>query len=138
MWTFALAPTGSARGSETWPKGVRVGGGSVWTTLTVDTTSGSLFVSACNPGPDFFGDYRPGANLFTGSVVVLDARTGALRTWYQLVPHDVHDWDQAAAPTLVTTRPRLTAPISGISSSHQANSSRRLCHNPISAITSIR
>ena len=104
LWTFALAPTGSARGSETWPKGVRVGGGSVWTTLTVDTTSGSLFVSAGNPGPDFFGDYRPGANLFTGSVVVLDARTGALRTWYQLVPHDVHDWDQAAAPTLVTTR----------------------------------
>src|SRR5438094_2048939 len=104
MWTFALAPTGDAAGAETWPKGIRIGGGSVWTSLTLDTNSGSLYVSAGNPGPDFFGDYRPGANLFTGSVVALDAKTGALRNWYQLVPHDVHDWDQAAAPTLVTTK----------------------------------
>jgi len=104
MWTFALAPTGNAPGADTWPKGVRIGGGSVWTSLSVDTNSGSLYVSAGNPGPDFFGDYRPGANLFTGSVVVLDARSGALRTWYQLVPHDIHDWDQAATPTLVNTR----------------------------------
>jgi alcohol dehydrogenase (cytochrome c) len=104
LWTFALAPTGNAQGAETWPKGIRVGGGSVWTSLSIDTNSGSLYVSAGNPGPDFFGDYRSGANLFTGSVVVLDAKSGALRTWYQLVPHDVHDWDQAAAPTLVNTR----------------------------------
>ena len=104
IWTFALVPTGNARGAETWPKGARVGGGSVWTTLTIDTNSGALYASTGNPGPDFFGDYRPGANLFTGSVVVLDAKTGALRNWYQLVPHDVHDWDQAAAPTLVTTK----------------------------------
>ena len=104
MWTFALAPTGNAPGADTWPKGVRIGGGSVWTSLSIDTNSGSLYVSAGNPGPDFFGDYRPGANLFTGSVVVLDAGSGALRTWYQLVPHDIHDWDQAATPTLVNTR----------------------------------
>lgn len=104
LWTFPLVPTGNAPGAETWPKGVRVGGGSVWTTLTLDTNAGALYVSTGNPGPDFFGDYRTGANLFTGSVVVLDAKTGALRTWYQLVPHDIHDWDQAAAPTLVTTK----------------------------------
>ena len=83
MWTFPLVPTGNARGAETWPKGVRAGGGSVWTTLTVDANSGALYASTGNPGPDFFGDYRPGANLFTGSVVVLDAKSGALRSWYQ-------------------------------------------------------
>ncbi len=104
MWTFPLVPTGNAPGAETWPKGVRVGGGSVWTALSIDTNSGTLYASTGNPGPDFFGDYRPGANLYTGSIVVLEARTGALRSWYQLVPHDVHDWDQAAAPALVTTR----------------------------------
>ncbi|HYR87654.1 MAG TPA: PQQ-binding-like beta-propeller repeat protein [Terriglobia bacterium] len=104
MWTFPLVPTGNAPGAETWPKGVRVGGGSVWTALSIDTNSGTLYTSTGNPGPDFFGDYRPGANLYTGSIVALEARTGALRSWYQLVPHDVHDWDQAAAPALVTTR----------------------------------
>jgi alcohol dehydrogenase (cytochrome c) len=81
-----------------------VGGGSVWTTISIDTESGALYVPTGNPGPDFSGAYRPGANLYTGSIVVLDARKGTLRTWYQLVPHDIRDWDQAAAPALITTK----------------------------------
>jgi alcohol dehydrogenase (cytochrome c) len=104
MWTFPLVPTGDAPGADTWPKGVHVGGGSVWTSLTLDADAGALYVPAGNPGPDFSGEYRPGANLYTNSIVVLDARTGALRTWYQLVPHDVHDWDQSSAPALITTK----------------------------------
>ena len=104
IWTFAVVPTGTAPGAETWPKDVRVGGGSVWTSLTLDAEAGALYVPTGNPGPDFSGAYRPGANLYTGSIVVLDAKTGSLRTWYQLVPHDVHDWDQAAAPALITTK----------------------------------
>ena len=104
VWTFSLVPTGKARGAETWPKGVRVGGGSVWTSMTLDPDSGELYVPTGNPGPDFSGEYRPGTNLFTGSIVVLDAKTGTLRTWYQLVPHDTHDWDVAAAPALITTK----------------------------------
>lgn len=104
LWTFEIVPTGDAPGAETWPADVRVGGGSVWTSLTLDTATGELYVPTGNPGPDFSGAYRPGANLYTGSIVVLDARTGALRTWYQLVPHDVHDWDQGATPALITTR----------------------------------
>ncbi len=78
-------------------------GGSTWTSFTLDPASGALYVPAGNPAPDFVGSYRPGANLYSGSVVVLDAKTGSLRTWYQLVPHDVHDWDIAAAPVLLTT-----------------------------------
>ena len=104
LWTFPLVPTGDAPGAETWPKGVHVGGGSVWTSLAIDPDSGALYVPTGNPGPDFSGAYRPGANLYTGSIVVLDAKSGSLRTWYQLVPHDIHDWDQAAAPALITTK----------------------------------
>jgi len=103
-WSFALVPTGDAPGAETWPKGVHVGGGSIWTSLTLDAGEGLLYIPTGNPGPDFSGEYRPGANLYTGSIVVLDAKSGALKTWYQLVPHDVHDWDQAAAPALITTK----------------------------------
>jgi alcohol dehydrogenase (cytochrome c) len=104
VWTFAVVPERNALGAESWPAGVRVGGGSVWTSLTIDPDSGALYVPTGNPGPDFSGAYRPGANLYTGSIVVLDARKGSLRTWYQLVPHDIHDWDQAAAPALITTK----------------------------------
>jgi alcohol dehydrogenase (cytochrome c) len=104
VWTFPLVPTGDAPGAETWPKGAHVGGGSTWTSYTIDPDSGLLYVPTGNPGPDFSGAYRPGANLYTGSVVALDAKTGSLRSWYQLVPHDVHDWDQAATPAVITTK----------------------------------
>jgi alcohol dehydrogenase (cytochrome c) len=103
LWTFQVAAR-EGPGSETWPKGVHVGGGSIWSALTIDTQNGLLYAPTGNPGPDFYGDYRPGLNLYTGSVIAVDAKTGALRSYYQLVPHDYHDWDQAATPALVTTK----------------------------------
>jgi alcohol dehydrogenase (cytochrome c) len=103
LWTFQISAR-EGPGSETWPKGVHIGGGSVWSAFSIDTQAGLLYSPTGNPGPDFFGDYRPGLNLYTGSVIALDAKTGALKSYYQLVPHDYHDWDQAAAPALVTTR----------------------------------
>jgi alcohol dehydrogenase (cytochrome c) len=104
LWSFPLVPTGDEKNADSWPKGTHLAGGSSWTSLTLDLDSGALYVPAGNPGPDFSGAYRPGANLYAGSVVVLDAKSGALRTWYQLVPHDIHDWDIAAAPALITTK----------------------------------
>jgi alcohol dehydrogenase (cytochrome c) len=104
LWNFPLVATGSAPGSDSWPKGTRLAGGSTWTTLTLDPDSGALYVPSGNPVPDFAGAYRPGANLYTGSIVVLDAKTGALKSWVQLSPHDVHDWDVAAAPALIATK----------------------------------
>ena len=104
VWSFALVPSGSEPNGESWPKGTHLAGGSTWTSFTLDPDSGALYVPAGNPAPDFAGSYRPGANLYSGSVVVLDAKSGSLRTWYQLVPHDVHDWDIAAAPVLLTTK----------------------------------
>src|SRR6202007_1494885 len=106
LWSFPLVPTGNAPGADTWPKDAHAGGGSIWTSLTLDRDTGELSVPTGHPAPDFSGAYRPGANLYTGSVVVLDAKTGALRTWYQLVPHDTHDWDVAATPSFVTPKLR--------------------------------
>jgi alcohol dehydrogenase (cytochrome c) len=68
--------------------------------MSLDVSTGELFVPVGNPWPDIDKDYRPGANLFTNSVVVLDARTGALRWWHQVSPADWMDLDLVAAPTL--------------------------------------
>ncbi|HME80682.1 MAG TPA: PQQ-binding-like beta-propeller repeat protein [Candidatus Eremiobacteraceae bacterium] len=105
VWTFDPIPGPHDVGGNTWANAqeAATGGGSTWTSYTLDSSTGELFVPVGNPGPDFSGDYRPGANLFTDSLVVLDAKTGKLKWWYQLVPHDVFDYDLGAPAALVTT-----------------------------------
>jgi alcohol dehydrogenase (cytochrome c) len=95
VWTFDTIPTGTQKGADTWkrPQSTETGGAAVWTVAALEPDTGLLYVPVGNPGPDFAGDYRPGDNLFSDSVVVLDAATGTLKWWYQLNPHDVHDWD---------------------------------------------
>lgn len=83
---------------------VPLAGGATWTSYTLDPDTGLLYVPGGNPAPDFVKSMRPGDNLFTNSIVVLDARTGAYRQHFALVPEDFHDWDVSAAPTLVRTR----------------------------------
>ncbi|ULH13889.1 PQQ-binding-like beta-propeller repeat protein (plasmid) [Deinococcus sp. KNUC1210] len=100
LWSFDLIPTGNQPGSSTWKKGSQHGGGSVWTTLTVDPVSKMIYTSVGNPAPDYNGVQRPGDNLYTDSVVALDANTGKLNWYTQQVAHDTHDWDTAAAPIL--------------------------------------
>lgn len=99
-WTFNVIPTGKEPGAATWKKGAEHGGGSIWTSLTLDTAKGLLYVSVGNPAPDFNGGMRPGDNLYTDSVVALDANTGKLGWYAQQTPHDTHDWDTAAAPVV--------------------------------------
>ena len=99
-WTFDTIPQGNEVGAESWKKGAEHGGGSSWSTYTIDPAAGLLFASIGNPAPDFNPEVRPGDNLFTDSVVALDYKTGKLNWWVQQVPHDTHDWDTAAAPTL--------------------------------------
>lgn len=103
-WTFNTVPAPGQPGADSWPEGVKPGGGSMWTSFTIDPESGALYFSTGNPGFDFADTYRPGANLYTNSVVVLDAKTGALRNYYQIVPHDYHDWDLTSAPVVLTTK----------------------------------
>jgi alcohol dehydrogenase (cytochrome c) len=90
VWKFKTVLQDSTWG---FGKGVDVGGGSVWTPVTLDVKRGTLFVATTNPAPDLVGSVRPGANLYTNSLLALDVRTGSLRWYRQLVPHDVHDWD---------------------------------------------
>ena len=91
---------------KTWLNGedVPVTGGATWTSYTLDPQRGLLYVPGGNPAPDFASGLRKGSNLFTNSVVVLDAKTGQYRQHFSLVPDDFHDWDVSAAPTLFTAR----------------------------------
>ena len=70
----------------------------------MDPEAGLLYSPVGNPGPDFVGEYRSGDNLYTCSVIILDARTGELKGYRQFVKNDFHDWDMAASPILFTSR----------------------------------
>lgn len=102
----APASEGARIAAPTWRNepDIAITGGATWTSYTLDPRSGLLYVPGGNPAPDFVRGMRPGRNLFTNSVVVLDARTGEYRRHFELVPEDFHDWDVSAAPTLVRTR----------------------------------
>jgi len=101
VWHFHTIPQGGEFGADTWKAGsAQTGGGGMWSTYTLDPTSGELFVSVGNAAPDFDIQARTGKNLFTDSLVVLDARTGALKWWYQVEERDDHDLDLGAAAML--------------------------------------
>ena len=86
----------SARFADAW----RHGGGSVWVTPAYDPVTGRLFASVGNPAPSFNGVPRPGDNLYTNSIVALDAASGRLLWYHQFVPHDFWDYDPASSPLL--------------------------------------
>ena len=106
VWHTSLVATGNSAAAHTWPKrpGMHIAGGGTWTSYTFDPVRNLLYVPAGNPGPDFDGDYRAGANLYTNSIVALNGTSGEIVAYRQLVPHDVHDWDVSTPPALVTTR----------------------------------
>ena len=105
VWKFDVVPSsGPAR--ATWPNAanIPISGGAFWTSFTYDAPNRVLYVPAGNPAPDFDIDVRRGDNLYTNSVIALDAATGAMLGYNQLVKQDIHDWDVDSPPTLVTTR----------------------------------
>lgn len=105
MWSFDIVPS-SGPAAATWPSDpnkIKAGGG-MYSSYALDTGTGILYVPTGNPGPDFVPSYRPGDNLYTCSVIMLDAGTGKLRGYHQFVPNDFHDWDIAASPILYTSR----------------------------------
>lgn len=101
-WRFNTVPLPHEPGAETWevPATAESGGGGTWGSYALDTARGEVFVPVANPAPDFAPHVRPGANLYTNSVVVLDAASGKLKWWYQLAPNDGHDYGIGAGPTL--------------------------------------
>jgi len=109
VWRFNTVPDDNEPGADSWGAldARKRGGGGIWSTPTLDTRTGFIYVAVGNPAPDFVGHERPGDNLYTGAMVVLDARTGKLQWYKQAVPHDTHDWD------LPVTSPLFTASING-------------------------
>ena len=103
-WTFNLIPRPGETGSDTWSGEAwrTTGGTNVWGLLSIDAQRGMVFLPVSMPGNnDYYGGDHPGDNLFGTSVVALDAATGKLRWYRQLVHHDIWDYDLGAAPTLV-------------------------------------
>ena len=101
-WRFYTIPTKGEKGVETWGgESYKNGGGSTWVTGTYDPELNLIYWGIGNPGPDMDGDVRPGDNLYTCSLVAIDADTGKLKWHFQFTPHDVHDWDAVADPVLM-------------------------------------
>jgi alcohol dehydrogenase (cytochrome c) len=116
VWEFFLVPKvdgDTVRGplgttpldNSTWKNvaGAPISGGGMWTSMTLDPATGLLYVPVGNPAPDYDNGAREGDNLYTDSVLVLDAKTGAYKNHYQIVPRDWHDWDVSNPPVLIQT-----------------------------------
>lgn len=102
MWRFYTVPAKGEPEASTWGEfDTRWGGGATWMTGTYDPELNLTYWATGNPWPDYFGRGRRGANLYTDSIVALDADTGKLRWYFQFTPHDTHDWDAESIPVLV-------------------------------------
>jgi alcohol dehydrogenase (cytochrome c) len=100
VWHFNTIPMPGQPGSDSWPNAdvAARGGGAVWVTGSYDPALNLVYYGTGNPNPDYYGDDREGDNLYTCSLLALDADTGELRWHFQFTPHDVHDWDSAHVP----------------------------------------
>jgi alcohol dehydrogenase (cytochrome c) len=100
-WRFYTVPGPGEPGHETWAGDSWTHGGSpVWVTGSYDPATNLTFWGVGNPGPDWNGDARLGDNLYSCSVVALDADTGKLKWYYQFSPHNEFDWDSTQVPVL--------------------------------------
>jgi quinoprotein glucose dehydrogenase len=104
VWTFHTIPHPGEYGYETWPRDAwkTVGGANAWSELTLDDSRGIVFVPTASPKYNFYGANRTGANLFGNCLLALDARTGRRLWHFQMVHHDIWDYDNATAPKLLT------------------------------------
>ncbi len=104
VWRFHTTAGPDDPGHRTWagtdPNAWQYGGGSTWTTGTYDPDQNLVFWGTGNAGPDYDGRNREGDNLYTASLVALDADTGRLRWHYQYTPHDTFDYDGVQVPVL--------------------------------------
>jgi len=106
VWSFRTIPRKGEFGAETWPEDARahVGGANAWAEMSVDPRRGILYVPTGSGKFNFFGGYRRGNNLFSDSLLALDARTGKRLWHFQTVHHDIWDLDNNSAPQLTTIR----------------------------------
>lgn len=104
VWSFHTIPQAGEFGNDTWEdeSWKRTGHVNVWTPMALDEARGLLYMGVSSPANDYYGGERKGNNLFSGSLVCLDAKTGK-RVWhFQTVHHDLWDYDGVMTPNLVT------------------------------------
>jgi quinoprotein glucose dehydrogenase len=106
MWKFNLVPQPGEFGAETWERGSKIGTEGVgkndaWATYSADPELGLVYIPVGMPLMDEYGGHRPGNNLFGNSLVALDAKTGMRKWHFQMVHHDIWDYDTPMAPNLL-------------------------------------
>jgi quinoprotein glucose dehydrogenase len=106
VWTFHTIPREGEFGYDTWPPGAwrTIGGANNWAEMSVDERRGIVYIPTGSPKYNFYGANRKGANLFGDCLLALDVRTGRRLWHFQMVHHDIWDYDNAAAPKLLTVR----------------------------------
>lgn len=101
-WRFYTIPKPGEKLAETWiGRALATGGGATWSTGSYDAETGTLYWAVGNPYPDTDPGERGGRNLYTNSVIALDAKTGKFKWHFQFTPYDTHDWDATQPLVLV-------------------------------------
>ena len=102
LWTFHILPRKGEPGYDTWGKGSAeyVGNMDAWASLTADEQLGYVYIPLTAPTASYYGGHRPGKNLYSDALVCLDAKTGKLVWYYQLIHHDLWEYDAATPPVL--------------------------------------
>ncbi len=102
VWRFWTVPKPGTPGSETWQgKDIEHGGAPTWFTGSYDPELDIVYWPTGNPAKEYNGDDRKGDNLYAGSILALDRKTGTLRWHYQFTPHDLWDWDATQTSVLI-------------------------------------
>jgi glucose dehydrogenase len=106
LWAFHTVPRPGEPGYDTWPAGAyqNRSGTNTWGFMTVDNERGIVYAPIGSPTADFYGADRHGNNLYGNCLVALDAMTGKVKWYQQLVHHDLWDYDPAAPPALIDVR----------------------------------
>jgi len=126
--------------NKTWgnPPDVPITGGGVWTTISIDPSTGEIYVPVGNPAPDFVNTLREGENLFTNTILVLDAKTGNYVRHHSTMESDWHDWDVSNAPIFYKTRGGRDVfsfhPKDGHLYTYDVTTNKRLFRKPVTKI----
>ena len=102
LWTFHVVPQSNEPGADTWGGGSRDVAGNLasWSMLSADERLGYVYVPLSAPSVSYYGGWRPGNNLYSDSLVALNAKTGKLVWHFQMVHHDLWDYDTVGPPVL--------------------------------------
>jgi quinoprotein glucose dehydrogenase len=103
LWVFHTIPRKGEPGSETWLNNSNeyTGNAGVWGPFSTDAELGYVYLNIEDATNDTYGGHRPGANLFSSSLVCLDIKTGKMIWYHQLVHHDIWDYDMPSHPMLL-------------------------------------